>query len=56
MRLIRGYRLVLGVVVSITLETMGALTLGVDNASAQDLTIRGRNARANGGDGGDVPG
>jgi hypothetical protein len=66
MRLIRGCRLVLGVVVSLTLATMGTLTLGVDDASAQcagSLILlpiasptcndaSGGNARAAGGDGG----
>ena len=42
MRLISGYRLVLGAVVSLTLGTMGALTLGVDHASAQDDAFRGQ--------------
>ena len=46
MRLVGRNRLVLGVVVSITVGTMGALTFGVDDASAQDLTIRGQCAGA----------
>ena len=65
MRLIRGCRLVLGVVVSLTLATMGTLTLGVDDASAQcagGATLglgpacndnSGGDARAAGGNGGD---
>jgi hypothetical protein len=42
MRLISGYRLVLGAVVSLTLGITGALILGVDHASAQDVTFRGQ--------------
>lgn len=42
MRSIRGYRLVPSVVISLTVGTVGALTLGVNGASAQDLTIRGQ--------------
>lgn len=42
MRSIRGYRLVPSVVMSLTVGMVGALTLGVDGASAQDLTIRGQ--------------
>jgi hypothetical protein len=42
MRVISGYRLMLGAVVSLTLGTMGALTLGVDHASAQDVNFRGQ--------------
>jgi hypothetical protein len=42
MRVISGYRLMLGAVVSLILGTMGALTLGVDHASAQDVTFRGQ--------------
>ena len=32
----------LGAVVSLTLGTMGALTLGVDHATAQDVNFRGQ--------------
>ena len=42
MRSIRGYWLVPSVVMSLAVGTVGALTLGVDGASAQDLTIRGQ--------------
>jgi hypothetical protein len=42
MRLISRYRLVLGVAVSLAVGTMGTLTLGVDQASAQDINFRGQ--------------
>jgi hypothetical protein len=42
LRSIRGYWLVPSVVLSLAVGVIGALTLGVDGASAQDLTFRGQ--------------